>query len=203
MDDLSIVREPRDYGWLHIVPRPVYSSSPALDHSSSLLGVLQSLEISGNTNLTVEGAVQSPVLQGVSYPLPDGGVGSLQLGQDLIIFRLVDDKSREQSNISDEGETCLSCLPPESGAPLAGCSHSSEDCRPDHHVHVGVLRHDQTVVAAQLQQVLPEPLLHRESNLPDGRKIWIFTYKSQQDSTSAIRFRKCNQSTEMQVIFQQ
>ena len=99
MDDLSIVREPRDYGWLHIVPRPVYSSSPALDDSSSLLGVLQSLEVSGNTNLTVERSVQSTVLQGVSYPPPDGGVGSLQLGQNLIISGLVDDKSRDRVSI--------------------------------------------------------------------------------------------------------
>ena len=64
--------------------------------------------------------------------------------------------------------------PPESGAPLASSSHSSEHRRPDHHVHVGVLGHDQTVVAAQLQQVLPEPLLDRQGNLPD-KEIVIFT----------------------------
>ena len=93
MDDLSIVRETSDDGWLHIVARSVNGSSPALDHSSSSLGILQGLEVSGNTNLTVERSVQSTVVQGVSYPPPDGGVGSLQLGQNLIIFGLVDDKS--------------------------------------------------------------------------------------------------------------
>ena len=109
--------------------------------------------------------------------------------------------SLESRDISDDGETCVSCLPPESGAPLAGSSHSSEDCRPDHHVHVGVLRHDQTVVAAQLQKVFPEPLLHCQSNLPDGRNLDI--YKSQQDSTNligfrAVRFHKFNEGPEMQ-----
>ena len=94
--DLSIVREAGDDGWLHIVTRSVNGSSSALDDSSSRLGVLQSLEISSHTNLAVERAVQSSVLQGVSYPLPDGGVGSLQLGQNLVVFGLVDDKSGEE-----------------------------------------------------------------------------------------------------------
>ena len=80
------MRETGDDGWLHIVARSVNGSSPTLYHSTSRLGILQSLEVSGNSNLTVERPVQSTVLQGVSYPLPDGGVGSLQLGQHLVIF---------------------------------------------------------------------------------------------------------------------
>ena len=94
--NLSIVRQPCDDGWLHVVARSLDGAAPALNHPPGSLGVLQGLQVAGHTDLAVQGAIQSPGLQRVPDPLPDGGVGGLQLSEDLVIFRFMDDQSGER-----------------------------------------------------------------------------------------------------------
>ena len=99
MDDLSIVRQTGDNSGLHIVTISLNSPPPVLYHSPGSLGVLQSLEVSLHPDLAVERSVQRPRLQGVANPRPDGGVGRLQLCQDLVVFRFMDDQSRKEKDV--------------------------------------------------------------------------------------------------------
>ena len=73
---------------------------------------------------------------------------------------------REGVKSPDFGRTSFLDGPlPEGGASLAGGSDGCEGGRPDDHVQVGVVVDYEGVVAAQLEQVLPESLQDRARHL--------------------------------------